>query len=491
MDVPLATNNIGIQIGFKGYRIESSTFCPTADVVGLSALKSYIVLKSCNTFLYSTSYKTIFFQLKGKYPHKLLKIIYLILSRVFIVITILSSSLNLYSQTKEERDSVNNDDLQKEMLRSEYINVSLIVAAPGHELYSAAGHAALRMECPSKHVDYCYEFDTDVNLGEMMDYVNGNMKASLHRLYTSTYIKRYKEQNRGIRGILLNLNPEQKAYLWSILDKEADSGNKHDFDFMSNNCSSVVRMFIESTIGEDRIQYGNIDNRLTGTFRETIPYVFESSEWAQLFWNIMMGTGFDDNPGFESLLFPSALLDEWSKASVVTKDGEEKNLVIKEYSLLEDKSTKSFFSPLLLFSALLSLSVIISCFDFKIGYSSVSKVFDSILIIIETLVGLFLSYMLVFSNQMATSWNWLIVVFSPMPLIIWTSLHKSKLIWKAYMLFSIVLTFYILLTPLIPQMQYGYLYLFLIAVDLRTLTNMFITKYNSSHFLLTSKLKTS
>jgi len=433
----------------------------------------------------------MFFQIKDKYPHKQLKKLSLILSRVFIVITILSSSLNLYSQTKIERDSVNYDDIQKDMLRSEYINVSLIVAAPGHELYSAAGHAALRMECPSKQVDYCYEFDTEVNLGEMMDYVNGNMKATLHRLYTSTYIKRYKEQNRGIRGIQLNLNPEQKSYLWSILDKEADSGNKHDFDFMSNNCSSVVRMFIESTIGEDRIQYGNIDNRLTGTFRETIPYVFESSEWAQLFWNIMMGTGFDDNPGFESLLFPSALLDEWSKASVVTKDGEEKNLVIKEYSLLEDKSTKSFFSPLLLFSALLFLSVIISCFDFKIGYSSVSKVFDSILMIIETLVGLFLSYMLVFSHQMATSWNWLIVVFSPMPLIFWTCLHKSKQIWKAYLLFSIVLTFYILLTPLIPQMQYGYLYLFVIAMNIRTLTNMFITKHNSFHFLLTSKLKTS
>ena len=413
------------------------------------------------------------------------------MSRVYIIIIIISSSLNLYSQTKAELDSVNYDDIQNDMLRPEYINVSLIVAAPGHELYSAAGHAALRMECPSKHVDYCYEFDTDVNLGEMTDYVNGNMKASLHRLYTTTYIKRYKEQNRGIRGIQLDLNPEQKSYLWSILDKEADSGNKHDFDFMSNNCSSIVRMIVESAIDEDRIQYGNVDSRLTGSFRETIPYVFESSEWAQLFWNIMMGTGFDNAPGFESLLFPSALLNEWGKAFIVTKDGEGKNLVIKEYSLLEDKSTKSIFSPLLLFSAFIFLSAIISFFDFKIGYGIASKIYDSILMILETLVGLFLSYLLIFSHQMATSWNWLIVVFSPMPLIIWTCLHKSKLIWKAYLLFSIVLTLYILLTPLIPQMQYGYLYLFLIAVDMRTLTNLFITKHNSFHFLLTSKLKTS
>ena len=379
-----------------------------------------------------------------------------------------------------DEDSI--EKIRREMLSMDYINVSVIIAAPGHELYSAAGHAALRMECPSKQVDYCYEFDTEVNINEMIDYVNGDMKASLHRLYTSSFIKRYKEQNRGIRGIQLNLNPKQKSYLWSILDKEADSGNKHNFDFMSNNCSSVVRMFVESAIDEDIIQYGNVDGRLTGTFRETIPYVFESSEWAQLFWNIMMGTGFDNNPGFKKLLFPSALLKEWSKASIVTKDGEKKNLVIKEYSLLEDKSTKSIFSPLLLFSVFLFLSAIISFFDFKIGYSIVSKVYDSILMIIETLVGLFISYLLIFSHQIATSWNWLIVVFSLMPLIIWTCLHKSKFIWKVYLLFSFVLTFYILLTPLIPQMQYGYLYLLLIAIDMRTLTNMFITKHNSFHF---------
>ena len=37
MDIPLATNNIGIQYGFKRYEREVSTFCPSAGVDGLSA----------------------------------------------------------------------------------------------------------------------------------------------------------------------------------------------------------------------------------------------------------------------------------------------------------------------------------------------------------------------------------------------------------------------------------------------------------------------
>lgn len=40
MDIPLATNDIGIHQGLQGRR-ESSTFCQNmADVVGLSALKN-------------------------------------------------------------------------------------------------------------------------------------------------------------------------------------------------------------------------------------------------------------------------------------------------------------------------------------------------------------------------------------------------------------------------------------------------------------------
>lgn len=43
MDIPLATNDIGIQYGFKGYRRKSSTFCTTTGVDGLSALSTIVI----------------------------------------------------------------------------------------------------------------------------------------------------------------------------------------------------------------------------------------------------------------------------------------------------------------------------------------------------------------------------------------------------------------------------------------------------------------
>lgn len=51
MDVPLATNDIGIRNGFKGYTRESSTFRLQADVDGLSVLLELFFEKTSKFWL--------------------------------------------------------------------------------------------------------------------------------------------------------------------------------------------------------------------------------------------------------------------------------------------------------------------------------------------------------------------------------------------------------------------------------------------------------
>ena len=43
MDVPLALYNIEVRYGFKEYKSKSSTYSQQTDVVGLSALKIYLL----------------------------------------------------------------------------------------------------------------------------------------------------------------------------------------------------------------------------------------------------------------------------------------------------------------------------------------------------------------------------------------------------------------------------------------------------------------
>lgn len=51
MDIPLATINIGIRNGFKGYTRESSTFRLQADVDGLSAFMDFFLKKTSKFWL--------------------------------------------------------------------------------------------------------------------------------------------------------------------------------------------------------------------------------------------------------------------------------------------------------------------------------------------------------------------------------------------------------------------------------------------------------
>ena len=126
------------------------------------------------------------------------------------------------------------------MARPDYIQASLLVATPGFELYTSAGHAALRMQCPSKKVDNCYEFASLVNFDTTLEFINGTMDGAFMRLYTRDYLKRYRDEKRGVTELELNLTPEQEVELWRLADRHCDMGAGWRFDYMVNDCSNMA-----------------------------------------------------------------------------------------------------------------------------------------------------------------------------------------------------------------------------------------------------------
>ena len=369
------------------------------------------------------------------------------------------------------------------MFQDDYIKASLLVASSGSEIYSAPGHAAIRLECPTHEIDYCYEFDNIVNLIHIIDYINGDMFALYMRFYTQDFIERYIQKKRGVKSITLNLTPQQKIDLWQYLDYQVDSIGKQTFDFFSNNCASTVIRAIQKSIEPEIIKYVEVSPYLTGTHREVFPYIFKNAPWAEFCWNILMGTDFDKNYEFETRLFPIALIDVWSKAILKDSYGNERPMCIGKVETIINPAIKdkpSIITPKLIFVILLIISLIVSCIEKFKGYNIASKLTDIIFMAIETLLGFVVSYMLIFSNQVATSWNWLIIVFSPLPVIIWLLWHKHPKFNKIYLLYTFVLLTYCICTPMIPQMQYASLQILLLAFSIRTVTQWIVNR-NSSH----------
>ena len=353
--------------------------------------------------------------------------------------------------------------MQDAMQKDDYIRVSLLVTSAGNQVYSAAGHSALRMECPSKEIDYCYEYNTDVNIGNIVAFICKKIQGMMCRHYTNDYITRYRNEGRGLSAIQINLSLEQKVLLWQYLDQWVDSEEKNTFDFMDNNCVGTIRQAVEDCLGEEYIIYHGVKPQMKGTFRDTFSLVFDKSPWIGLFWNLLLGVEFDKHSSLESILWPKALFDVWSKSEIRCIEGKGRPMMIGEINALFSPTVEdgpSVITPTIVFFVLFILSIIITLCEVS-GLKAIGHLYDIVLMSIETIIGI----------VVVTSWNWLIVVFSPVPLLLWIVFHKRYVMKYLYISYTIILFVYCILSPIIPQMRYGSLQILLLAFAVRTFSN--------------------
>lgn len=403
-------------------------------------------------------------------PHRIKSETGTIFGRLFLC---LAGWLSVLAMSAQE-DAVAGDSLTVRMLedmqRDDYVTVSLLVASPGNTIYSAPGHAALRMECPQHGVDYCYEFENFVDLDQTIDFLKGDMEAYFRRLYTTEFLDRYRQHGRGVKTYRLNLTPEQDIDVWKFLDYQADNVCHWPFDFLTNNCASMVVKAIYDNLGTDRVTYHRLDERLLGTHREVFPYIFENAPWATFLWNILMGTGFDQHLQVETRLFPVALPEVWGQTTLEDQNGDERPLLCGDGQVLVETAIEDappMVTPQRVLLVLLLLTLAVTLVEWRRGNTWAGRAVDVVLMTIETALGMLVSYMLLFSHQVATSWNWLAIVLSPVPLLCWMLLRQRHVYRYVLMLFTAVLVLYVVLTPVIPQMQYGGMSLLLSAFAIR------------------------
>lgn len=91
-----------------------------------------------------------------------------------------------------------------------FVTASLMVISPGNEIYSVFGHCVLHMQCPSKHLDYVYTFETEPNY---LKFFAGKSKACFVAVPTHEFLQQYKAEGRGVTEYELNLTPHEKQEL--------------------------------------------------------------------------------------------------------------------------------------------------------------------------------------------------------------------------------------------------------------------------------------
>jgi hypothetical protein len=207
-------------------------------------------------------------------------------------------------------------------------NISLLICAPGDEIYSGFGHAAIRINDPANDRDIvfhygAFSFDSPHFIWR---FAKGETDYQIAVQRMSSFMKEFYDDKRSVTEYVLDFTPDEKKLLFEALVENYKPENRvYRYNHFLDNCATRIRDQIEKTVG-GRISYNTIDDaRLT--FRNLIDRYIDGNTWIGLGIKLALGLPTDRLTTFsEKMFLPDYLGDDMSKA-VITRGGNQTPLI--------------------------------------------------------------------------------------------------------------------------------------------------------------------
>ena len=368
-----------------------------------------------------------------------------------LVASLVLAPLQLMAQ-EENIDSVANDvgGLATDVF------ASFIIAEPSNDIYSCCGHCAIRMQCPSHDMDYCFTYSFSNTLENKFRFFNGTGKGSFVPMYTDEFLEEYRETHRGVMEYKLNLTLEEKRVLWQSLDENVHSSSHWRYDFLKTNCSAMCAYIIEQSLIGERIEYGKLDPVLTGDNRTFVKYIFAKHPWFQFFWLTILGAEGEDVSEVYTRLAPIIITDVWGDARLVNDStGETRPIFDGAPIQISNEHTElatSPVTPFVAFLALLVVALVITALYLKGVARKVVVGFDIVLLAAQTIAGIVSLYFNTLSQLQGVQDSWHVLVMNPLPLLVVLLFRKKpKYMRMGFMLYSALIVVYLCAAPFSPQ----------------------------------------
>lgn len=211
--------------------------------------------------------------------------------------------------------------LLREAMADDFIRASLLVVDPGSDIYTVFGHAALRMECPSRGLDFCFTFEMDMDAGSLLRFVRHKAKAGFAAAPTEVFLRQYREAHRGVTAYELKLTPREKQELWRNLDREVAAGATWDYDYPVVNCASMCVYVVEKSLQGGAPHYQMRPPLSQGSYAALVGGLLPENTWQRLFWQAVVVAAGKDSPQFTDKLSPAMLAEVWQHARVNQPQG--------------------------------------------------------------------------------------------------------------------------------------------------------------------------
>lgn len=339
-----------------------------------------------------------------------------------VVLSLLALVWTAQAQT-EAKVGFGNDGIDR--TDPNFVTASLLIMSPGDDLYSCAGHACIRLECPAFNLDYCFSYESESVKDKVLTFFRGQLKMGMFAIPTSDYLRLGCESGRGVRQYRLNLPADAKQRLWEVLDKKVAEGPYLAYDYMERGCAqsalSVVQealMPYELAISEWPEKYG-----LKSRHELLEMAIGEAYPWQTFLLYTICGATTDDGMSkLKKVVIPSDLLEILRIAKV----GGAPVIVDEGVELLPVSNGAG--SPAVITPLLVALIVfVVALVNLFVRRPCLDRAF----VAFQALLGFFMTYMVCFSSLTAIGWNWLIVPFNILPVIVWKWRRKWALLFVA------------------------------------------------------------
>ena len=291
---------------------------------------------------------------------------------------------------------------------------SILTVGVSNESHTLYGHTALRVK------DSVAGFDVVYNYG-MFDFRTPNFLLKFTKgdlqYYAAVYPYAdfeysYREENRSIYEQKLNLSLSEKLNLFQKLNQSVFTEEKYyTYKFIDRNCTTKVIEVVNSVLQDKPIK--NTVHQ-SESYREVLYGYQQDQCYLNLGINIIFGHRPDEQA--KVLFLPLDLMEV-----LKTTQHNGTRLAENPQTLFEAQAQAqrfSFFNSILPLSILLLMVVIIN-----------KKGLNHLYLIMMSLVGLFLFAVSLYSEHREVLWNYNILLFNPLYLVLVYFMIKKNTIW--------------------------------------------------------------
>ncbi|MBR6140515.1 MAG: DUF4105 domain-containing protein [Bacteroidaceae bacterium] len=293
----------------------------------------------------------------------------------------------------------------------DFVTVSILTITPSDVLYSCAGHASIRMQCPHYGLDMVYTYESESVTDKVLTFLKGDLKMGMTAVPTKRVLADYGKEGRGITEYVLTIPLEKRKQLWQYLDGKVEEGMNLPYDYLKRGCALACLRAIRTAVQPDTISFGEWDEKFVKKTRRTLlRNQIDAFPWNRFFLFTIVGTEADQPCAVADkvVVYPD-LIEVLQKATLGGQPvlGEANTLVSQSVDVGED----FWLTPVML-ACILLLLAIISCFWMQ-------RPLSLLLLTLQSVFGLLLTYLIVFSTLPCTNFSWLIIPFNLLPLLLW------------------------------------------------------------------------